>query len=51
MIWDGATGGMWTTPDMTGPFDRFQAWGFYLSYLAMLEAYFVWERRHRCVLP
>jgi hypothetical protein len=40
VIWNGATGGIWTTPDMTGPFDRFEAWAFYLSYLAVLEALF-----------
>lgn len=43
LIWDRLTGGLWTTPDMTGPFDRFQAWAFYLSYLALAELFFVWE--------
>ncbi|MBK4215960.1 DUF2306 domain-containing protein [Paracoccus caeni] len=47
VIWDRLTGGLWTTPDMTGPFDRFQAWAFYLSYAALLELWFLWEDRRR----
>lgn len=47
VIWDWLTGGLWTTPDMTGPFDKVQAWGFYLSYLLILEICLLWERRHR----
>jgi len=47
VVWDWLTGGIWTTPDVTGPFDVFQLWAFYLSYLALLEAYFAWEGRRR----
>lgn len=47
VIWDRLTGGWGVTADMTGPFDRFQAWAFYLSYLLMLEICFLWERRRR----
>lgn len=47
VVWDRLTGGLWVTPDMTGPFDRFQAWAFYLSYAAMLEIWFLWEDRRR----
>lgn len=47
VVWDRPTGGIGTTPDMTGPFDRFQAWAFYLSYAAMLEIWFLWEARRR----
>lgn len=47
VVWDWLTGGLWTTPDMTGPFDKFQAWGFYLSYAAMLELWFLWEDHRR----
>ncbi len=49
VIWDRLTGGLWTTPDMTGGFDRFQAWGFFLGYAALLELWF-WQQgraRHR----
>lgn len=47
VIWDQLTGGLWTTPDMTGPFDKFQAWAFYLSYLLLAEAYFYLETRQK----
>ena len=43
IIWDHLTGGIWTTPDMTGPFDKFQAWAFFLSYLLLAELFFLWE--------
>ncbi|WP_050526978.1 DUF2306 domain-containing protein [Pseudorhodobacter aquimaris] len=43
VIWDRLTGGWGTTPDMTGPFDQFQAWGFFLGYLLLLEVYFIIE--------
>lgn len=48
VVWEAAFGMLWITPDMTGPFDVVQAWGFYLFYLALLEAYFFfWEDRRR----
>lgn len=47
VIWDRLTGGIWTTPDMTGPFDRFQAWGFFLGYAALLELWFWQQDRAR----
>lgn len=47
VIWDRLTGGWGVTPDMTGPFDKFQAWAFYLSYLFLLELYFLWEARSK----
>ena len=47
IIWDNLTGGIGTTPDMTGPFDKFQAWAFYLSYLLLAELFFVWEERRK----
>lgn len=47
VVWDWLTGGLWTTPDMTGPFDKFQAWAFYLSYAAMLELWFLWDDHRR----
>ncbi|MFV0473912.1 MAG: DUF2306 domain-containing protein [Pikeienuella sp.] len=43
VIWEWVADGAGTTPDMTGPFDKFQAWGFYLSYLAYLEIWFLYE--------
>lgn len=47
VIWDAMFGDLWVTPDMTGPFDRFQAWAFYISYLALLEVYFLFQARRR----
>ncbi len=47
VVWDWMTGGWGVTPDMTGPFDRFQAWAFYLSYFILLELYFILEVRSR----
>ncbi|MGR3742654.1 MAG: DUF2306 domain-containing protein [Pseudooceanicola nanhaiensis] len=47
VIWDRLTGGLGVTPDMTGPFDQFQAWGFFLGYLLYLELYFLWEDRRK----
>ena len=44
VIWDRIADGYGTTPDGTGPFDRFQAWAFYLSYLVMLEILLFRER-------
>ena len=41
MLWEHAFGTLWITPDMTGPFDKVQAWGFYLFYAALLELWFV----------
>ncbi|MEP2640108.1 DUF2306 domain-containing protein [Roseobacter sp.] len=45
-IWHAVFGDLWVTPDMRGPFDVFQAWGFFLGYAAMLEIWFLWEK-HR----
>lgn len=47
VIWDRLTGGIWTTPDMRGPFDMFQAWGFFLGYAALLELWFLYEDRQK----
>lgn len=45
VIWHALFGDLWVTPDMRGPFDVFQAFGFYLGYAALLELWFLWEDR------
>ncbi|WP_168199183.1 DUF2306 domain-containing protein [Pseudorhodobacter turbinis] len=47
VIWDRLTGGWGVTPDMTGPFDRFQAWGYFLGYLLLLEIYFIYAQSRK----
>ena len=39
-IWYGLTGGLWTAPGFSGPFDTFQLFAFYVPYLLALEVYF-----------
>ncbi|WP_136658857.1 DUF2306 domain-containing protein [Nitratireductor sp. XY-223] len=39
-LWHLATGGLWTEPGFTGPFDLFQLFAFYVPYLVGLEIYF-----------
>ncbi|MEM8571060.1 MAG: DUF2306 domain-containing protein [Pseudomonadota bacterium] len=47
VVWHEFFGDLWITPDMRGPFDVFQAFAFYLSYLFLLELFFLWEKSRR----
>ncbi len=44
VAWYALTDGMWSTPELDGPFDQVQYFAFYLPYLAALE---LWLRRGR----
>ncbi|MDU8943880.1 DUF2306 domain-containing protein [Ovoidimarina sediminis] len=49
-LWYIVTGGLWSElPGHTGPFDLVQNFAFYLVYLALLELWFMRERRGRAV--
>ncbi len=45
-LWFATTGGI-GADDFYGPFDRAMVWAFYLPYLALLELWFLRERRAR----
>jgi uncharacterized membrane protein len=45
-VWYAATGGLGSTPDFTGAFDRVQVWAFFLPWLALLELW-LWRERRR----
>lgn len=47
-LWYAATGGLASTPDFTGAFDRVQVWAFFLPWLALLELW-LWRERRRGV--
>ncbi len=44
-LWWIATEGLGSTPDFSGPFDLIMNFGFYLPWLALLELWFLAERR------
>lgn len=47
VLWFLLTGGLGSTPDLTGPFDRIQVFAFFLPYLALVEIHLRRRRRGR----
>lgn len=43
-IWEMATGGIASTPEFTGTFDRTQNFAFFVPYLLLLELLLAWQR-------
>ncbi|RYH11344.1 DUF2306 domain-containing protein [Tropicimonas sp. IMCC6043] len=51
VLWYLATGGIWSTPDFTGAFDRVQNFAFYIPYLFLVQVWIARRAQFRTCPP